>query len=206
MSKVLPLFLKTIQLRIYFLCTPFFVNIIISSLVRKYTPVMLKLLIQLETPTLICTALGICNSTSTGTSAPGTNVGARSKVPVISANDNDHNVIEEGSDNDDINNDEASPWDRVAGVTEDCTLCRYVIMSLSNELEDPTTQKKFLTSVADAVCSNVPQTDRAACEDLIISQGQTVVFITLKNATPQVVCSPPWLPICSTNTTLPSGD
>jgi len=151
-----------------------------QSLVQKNTPIMLKLLLKLETPNLICTALGICNSTNSSPSP--------TPVPVLTV----------GNEGNTANNEE----DKIEGdVPEDCTLCRYVIATLSAELEDPTTQKKFLTSVADMVCAAVPDSERTACEDLIISQGQTVVFITLKNATPQIVCSPPWLPICPANTT-----
>ena len=148
-------------------------------MVQQFAPIMLKLLIKLETPTLICTTLGICNATTAATVGQ---IGAVTRqVPVISAGNQD---------------------DPAEVVTEDCTLCRYVIATLSAQLEDPTTQKQFLTAVADAVCSSVSQSQRTACEDLIISQGQNVVFLTLKNATPQIVCSPPWLSICPANVTM----
>src|SRR5690348_8810247 len=100
---------------------------------------MLKMLIQLETPSLICTALGICNSTTQVLEPP------RPAVPAITVGNGGNDADEDITEGD---------------VSEDCTLCRYVIATLSAQLEDPTTQKKFLTSVADMVCASVPDSQR----------------------------------------------
>ncbi|XP_056147569.1 prosaposin [Lampris incognitus] len=69
-----------------------------------------------------------------------------------------------------------------------CSICEFVMKQLESMLEDQATEEEVLHAV-EKVCTLLPATVSAQCQDLIEAYGQAIIELLVQQADPKTVCT-----------------